>query len=157
MQDLRNTDQEKPSFGANYNVSVGTMQSVTNDVYKSQLKNVYQRLSGAQIFNRDGVQLLERVKDLPEMVIYCDPPYYTSDNSGYSNQEYDIDRFTDALLAQKDKVAISGYDDEWSHLEWRYVENVRVIRKQGYKEINDGAKYRTERLWMNYETQRRLL
>ena len=77
------------------------------------------------------------------MVVYCDPPYYSTDRR-YTENDVDIQALTDALLEQKGQVAVSGYGEEWNHLGWRVVEKEVRATASGKNQV------RTERLWMNY-------
>ena len=115
------------------------------------------RMRHVQILNRPAVKILKRVQDIENAIVYCDPPYRTSDTSVYSVDQQDLNEMVDTLRLQKGRVAISGYRDEWDMLGWHRHE-------LGYKMgVLSGGKMqfspRTEVLWTNYrpETQESLL
>lgn len=102
------------------------------------------RLRDVQLECRDACEILERTASIDNAVIYVDPPYIG--RQGYG-QVVDKDRLAKALLAQKGRVAISGYADEWNHLGWQQHSHQTLCIMQ------DGPyQQRTESLWTNYET-----
>ena len=112
----------------------------------ARLIEVADRINNVQIENRDAVQLLDRLSDIEEAVIYCDPPYQSADRRAYAD-EPDFSALTDSLLAQSGLVAVSGYADEWDHLGWRretFATYCNTAQRYGF----DTA--RQEMLWMNY-------
>lgn len=108
-----------------------------------------ERLREVQILERDAVGVLDRFSGVANQVVYVDPPYRSSSGSRmYNRNEVDWGSLTEVLLAQKGLVAVSGYNDEWSHLDWR------VTEKPTYASHipSSGRGYgRSERLWMNYD------
>lgn len=116
-----------------------------------RLHAVAYRLRNVQFLNRDAVKLLNRTKDEPGAIVYCDPPY-PSVTSAYQHSTIDIDDLTDALLAQTGYAAISGVGDEWDHLDW-YRRERPVKRRMGVAKYGDKAKSDSEVLWMNYDPE----
>ena len=113
-----------------------------------------QRLKNVQVENRDALILLERLEKFEHAVIYCDPPYQTADTAAYKLDDtlLNIEAYTKTLLAQKGRVAISGYRDEWDHLGWhRFEWNTRAYPLNDSDEHRDLDWKRTERLWTNYD------
>ena len=103
------------------------------------------RMWNVQLECRDGVALLHDFAAVEEAVIYCDPPYSRANTSHYRH-DVDRDALSVALLAQKGRVAVSGYGDEWDGLGWRREEKEAWRSEIGGKHLTP----RTEVLWMNY-------
>ena len=99
-----------------------------------------------QIECYDALKLLDDIKDREYAVIYADPPYWTANTTAYKHQSFNIDDLTDLFLAQKGKVAISGYPGEWDHLGWH-----KEIKGATRYNIKNVPEPRTEVLWMNYD------
>ena len=106
-----------------------------------------ERMANVQIECRDAIWVMNRVAGEKDAVVYVDPPYPTA-TYGYKYHKVDVEGLTDALEAQKGKVAVSGYGDEWDHLGWRVAEYKTTSNSAGHAQ-------RTERLWMNYEPNRK--
>ena len=113
-----------------------------------RLSALAERIRYIQLNNRDGIKTLEMVASVTNAVVYCDPPYQSSDISLYTHGTIDIDAMTAALLAQRGRVAVSGYGDEWEHLGWRCEEWETCSHAGGQPGIAQGR--RIEKLWMNY-------
>ena len=113
-----------------------------------RLSALAERIRYIQLNNRDGIKTLEMVASVTNAVVYCDPPYQSSDISLYTHGAIDIDAMTAALLAQRGRIAVSGYGDEWEHLGWRLAEFDTYSYAGGYPGSPQGI--RTEKLWMNY-------
>lgn len=117
------------------------------------------RLLGVYIYNKDGVDIVERLADMDRAIIYCDPPYPGANNEAYVNGEFDVDRLLDILPNVKGRVAISGYGTTRDSLGWRREDlqtTYGAVHGGGAGTISDAA--RIEVLWMNYEhPQRQLL
>ena len=134
-------------WAAHYNPSVGSVNSWRAE----RVDDLYERIRSVQIYERDAIELLSGIADMPYAVIYCDPPYQTANTSPYRYGDIDKDELTAALLAQKGFVAISGYGDEWEHLGWR-CETKSALRRQ----INGRGERRIEKLWLNQDPPQRL-
>ena len=106
-----------------------------------------ERMWNVQLFCRPAENILARVADMEDAVIYADPPYHTADTSNYNVCKLDIPALTKLFLSQRGGVAVSGYRDEWDHLEWQKHE------KQYLKSFNGSGKSNpsTEVLWTNYD------
>ena len=118
---------------------------------------ISERLLDVQILNMDAVDMLERVVDIEKTVIYCDPPYPSSETSPYLHSDIDQDRLIDVLKQCKGKVAISGYRDEWDGLGWQRQE--LKSSRNTWKGVGAGLEHsdRTEILWTNYEPAQGML
>ena len=105
------------------------------------------RLRDVQLLCRPAVQVLERLEQVSEAVIYCDPPYPDTATNAYAVVQHDHEATFKSLQRQQGKVAISGYGDQWDHLGWhRSTHDVQVFGTSG-----SSAKPRTEVLWTNYK------
>lgn len=101
------------------------------------------RVANIQIECTDATSLLERTANQKEAVIYVDPPYHSAMRA-YKHADVDVDALTEALMAQRGKVALSGYKGEWEHLGWRSAT---------FDTISWASPTRSKRvevLWMNY-------
>ena len=108
-----------------------------------------ERIWDVQVENRDAYEVLEYMAVVEGAVIYCDPPYVSSDTSPYKHRAIDKERMTELLQSQKGRVAISGYVDEWEHLGWDRHEKDAVAVPVGVNAVKGGLK-RVEVLWTNY-------
>ena len=106
-----------------------------------------ERIRNVQVEHMDAVDLVERVSNNKDVVLYLDPPYKeTTVTKSVYQYDFDRDRMTSILNSFEGKVAISGYGDEWDHLKWkRHSFNTHT------KAFRPGARTRTEVLWTNYE------
>jgi DNA adenine methylase len=118
--------------------------------YADQIKLFTARLKGVTIENRDYRELL-LMYDSPETLIYLDPPYphetrnMKRGNAVYTHEFTQTDHIEMAGRVQdlKATVVISGYDCE---LYRGLFAKWRVVKK---KTLADGARVRTECLWIN--------
>ena len=120
--------------------------------FASTLNLLAERVKDVQVENTDALVILNRIKDISHAVIYCDPPYLTAWTQPYTNDDIDIDAFTDMFLSQKGRVAISGYKNEWDHLGWyRHEWNTKVYKINHVQNHDSESQERTECLWTNYD------
>jgi len=143
---------QKTGFRSNSNRS-GVTPSRDWVNYPDGLAAIVERLRGVVVLNRDAKEVMA-AHDGPETLHYVDPPYLLATradaNHDYAHELTDADHVS--LLAflrtLKGKVMLSGYPcslyDE-ALPEWRRVER---------KAHADGAKDRTEVLWMNWKEDR---
>ena len=113
--------------------------------YTKEIELLHNRLKRVKIENRDALYLLDKTKDKKDIVIYCDPPYFTSDNRGYTFKEFDKNDLKDLLLAQKGNVAISGQGNEWNKLKWN-KHKIDTMISAGF----NNNKRRKDCLWTNF-------
>ena len=98
---------------------------------------------------RDATEVLHWVKNKEDAVVYVDPPYRTAAHVElYNLSAVDTEPLTEALLAQRGAVAISGYGSEWDHLGWRREEF------STWAGSSSPDQRRTEVLWLNFEVDR---
>jgi DNA adenine methylase len=124
--------------------------------YPEALLKVVQRLQGVVIENRPALEIIQRYQG-DDTLFYVDPPYVMSsrDNEGadyrYEMTDDEHVALSRGLRSVKGKVLLSGYEsDLYSELYADWL----CVRKNAYA---DGARARVEVLWMNYETEGRLL
>ena len=104
-----------------------------------------ERLRKVTLESVDAVEIVRRVGRHADAVTYCDPPYRDAITAAYGVNEFDTAELTDALVASKGFVAVSGYGDEWDHLDWHRYERDTVA----YIGARNGGTARTEVLWTN--------
>ena len=111
-----------------------------------RIRGMADRLRDVHLECCDAVDLLNRVGTKPNTVVYCDPPYPAADDRAY-HARLDDDRFVEAVLACRGRVAVSGHAGDWPQLDaagWRREERpVQITVAQGGERI--------EALWCNYE------
>ena len=110
-----------------------------------------ERLWHVQIECSPAVDLLKRFEKEKNVVIYCDPPYRTADTKPYHINQQDTDIITETLILQCGQIAISGYNDEWDHLDWQRHE-MKTFRPARPSETKSVAT--TEVLWTNYDAHK---
>lgn len=141
-------------FRANSNRS-GTTPAHDWRNYPFAFPAIIERLRGVVIENRDAKTIM-KAHDGDQTLHYVDPPYLAATRdagSDYVHEMNDADHVELAsfLKTLKGAVILSGYDsDLYNDLfsGWRKEERTGAFA--------DGAKQRTECLWMNFENCRRL-
>jgi len=119
--------------------------------YPDCLGATVERLRGVVILNRDAKDVME-AHDIETTLHYVDPPYVhgTRDaGTDYAHELSDDDHteLLHFLKSLKGKVVLSGYPDE------RYDKILSDWRRVDRRELADGARERTEVLWMNFEDE----
>lgn len=139
----RSYTQETPSREGRYTIPAGDWKN-----YDAALTPIIERLRGVIIENKDAIEVMT-VHDCPKALHYVDPPYpsETRDagvdyrNEMTSEQHRGLAVF---LRTLKGAVIISGYACELYDKElfpdWRRLQR---------KALADGARERTEVVWMN--------
>ena len=117
---------------------------------RSRIYALASRLRAVQLECRDALVIMERTKDIERSIMYCDPPYRDADTSSYTVAA-DKSALSDLLLAQKGYVAISGFNDEWDHLDWR--RHTHTVQRHTLIKSQSVTSDRTEVLWTNYEPE----
>ena len=124
--------------------------------FPDHIEGFTDRLRGVIIENRDAAEIIEK-HDSPETLFYVDPPYVhctrnmQRGNAAYAEEMNDEGHRALALQLQsvKGMVVLSGYPSElYSEL---YGNWLRLDREANA----DGARKRTECLWMNLASQAR--
>jgi DNA adenine methylase len=147
-----NAHGRSTGFRANSNRS-GTTPAHDWTNYPDALVAIIERLSGVVIENKDAQKLMVQ-QDGPDTLFYVDPPYVWAtrgDDSPDYVHEMDNDAH-EALLAflktLAGMVVLSGYPHpmyDQALCNWRRVER---------KALADGARERTEVLWINPQASR---
>lgn len=119
--------------------------------FERRFHEIRQRVIGVQLENRPAIDILRRVVDEPQCVVYVDPPYAGTENSPYAHVRHDRAETLELLQAQRGKVAVSGFDDEWDELGWMRHEREKSVN------VTLARTRRLEVLWTNYELDPRLL
>ena len=148
----------RSGFRSNANRS-GTIPAADWRNYPESLVAIIERLRGVVIENRDACEVM-LCHDTPKTLHYCDPPYVHSTrsttmhgNRGYLHEMDDADhrRFVECVKALEGSVIVSGYHsplyDELFY-GWERVERAALA---------DGARERTEVLWMNFKDHQQTL
>ena len=134
--------QSKTGFRSNSNRS-GTTPAHDWINYPKNIPEFQKRLSGVILENKDAKEVMLD-HDSAETLHYVDPPYPHSTRRGgrYKHEMTDIEHkeLVDFLLTLKGQVVVSGYASEiYEKLNWKKVSK---------KTFADGAKERTEVLWI---------
>jgi DNA adenine methylase len=119
--------------------------------YPSHVRGFVERLRGVVIENREAIDVI-RQHEGRKTLFYVDPPYpHSTRNMNRGNAAYAVEmsddqhrELSDVLHSVEGMVVISGYACELYDVEL-YGNFHRVERKH----LADGAKVRTECLWMN--------
>lgn len=140
----------KPTgFRANSNRS-GTTPAHDWTNYPRGMAALAARLAGVVVEHRDAAAVMA-AHDGPDTLHYVDPPHVTETRSRqrgkYRHEMTDADhgRLLEALRGLSGKVVLSGYPHplyEAALHDWRRIERAALA---------DGARARTEVLWMNHE------
>ena len=128
---------------------VGLESSTFNKWLPEEFSVLAERLKSTQIENRDALDVLSMYAKHRDVVIYVDPPYPDTRRHYTRANNINPKKLGKELLAQKGKVAISGYEDTWDHLGWR-VERIKTITSIG-SAAGKTSSHRVECLWMNYD------
>ena len=108
------------------------------------------RLHNVKLESLDALDMLSRVKDIENAVVYCDPPYPGTSAPGLNTQKlpaFDHAAMCEILVDAKARVGVSGLDSsEYELPGWHQTEF----------DANDAksrdASRRVEMLWTNYPT-----
>jgi DNA adenine methylase len=142
-----NSIQRASGFRANSNRS-GTTPAHDWANYSDVFGNLVERLRGVVIENRDALDVLT-THDSTETLFYVDPPYVSTTRDKGADYRFEMDDAAHAKLAERLKglrgyVVLSGYAcdlyDRELFTEWPRFER---------KHLADGARVRTEVVWIN--------
>lgn len=117
-----------------------------------KLPEMHQRLSRVIILNTNGIDLVKKYNQ-ENIMMYMDPPYHHSTRTA-ARYEVDMDneqqeKFIDAVIENKSKILISGYDCEPYD---RLINNGFTKHHFDVKTIDGNFKPKTkvETVWKNY-------
>ena len=115
--------------------------------FAPRIRPLARRMRGVHIERRDAAALIHKVGSYgPKALLYVDPPYRDADDRLYLHTSVDRPALTEALQAATARVAVSGYGDEWDHLDWRRY------TLDTYTTTRNNRPARTEVLWTNFAT-----
>lgn len=132
-------------FRANSNRS-GTTPAHDWANWPRAVPELVERLRGVVIEYRDGIECMQQ-HDGPETLHYVDPPYVASTRTGTKGYRFEMSdtqhiELTERLVSLRGRVILSGYEnDVYARLGWR---------QETLSSFADGARARTEVLWMNF-------
>lgn len=144
----------KSGFRSNSNRS-GTTPARDWKNYPEAITFLTERLRGVVIENRCALEVMQQ-HDSKETLHYCDPPYVHTTRTAWgghgsrSGYTFEMDDASHRKMAQvlhglKGKIVLSGYGcdlyDKELFADWRRIER---------SSLADGARKRTEVLWMNF-------
>lgn len=148
----------RTGFRANANRS-GTTPAGDWSHYPEHLQNIVKRMLGVVIENRNAIEVM-RQHDAPTTLHYVDPPYMSdtrSDKSRKSGGKYhtyrhelsddDHAELLDVLNSLEGMVVLSGYPSAL------YEEKLKGWRRVEKAALADGARARTEVIWINHAAQ----
>lgn len=149
------TRWSKPSTGfrSNSNRS-GTTPAHDWANYAEAARALIERFRGVVIENRDAIEVLIQ-HDQSDALHYVDPPYVASTRDNGTDYKFEMTNaqhvdLANVLSGLKGKVALSGYHSEL------YDDLYRAWHRVEKKSFADGARKRTEVLWLNYKPEERL-
>jgi DNA adenine methylase len=87
-----------------------TNPKVRLDRLAKRLPAIQSRLKGVEFRNDDCYQLIDEFKDDTTAFIYCDPPYYKTNNSGYKHKTLYPNELARALSRCRGKWLVT-YND----------------------------------------------
>jgi len=146
-----NAIHRKSGFRSNSNRS-GTTPARDWVNYPDQLAAAIERLRGVVILNRDACEVMA-AHDGPETLHYVDPPYLPDTRDAGTDYAHEMTEGQHAdllaFLRKLDgKVIVSGYPSPL------YDDALHGWRRVQRKALADGARERTEVLWMNWQEDR---
>ena len=129
----------KPSFATRH--GAGTMHD------RESIARLAKRMREVRLESDDACRIAEKFVSAENSVMYLDPPYEDADTTAYGVDKLDRDRMTRVLKEASGFVALSGFNDEWDHLDWqrheRPVTSTAALRAKGDRPG------RIEVLWTN--------
>lgn len=145
-----NGHARKTGFRSNSNRS-GTTPARDWANYPDQLRAIVERLQGVVVTKSDALQVMES-HDGPGTLHYVDPPYVpeTRDKGTDYRHELTFDQHVELLEFLRGltgRVMLSGYPCDL------YDKALSGWTRVERRALADGARERTEVIWMNFETE----
>ena len=124
--------------------------------FTKRLQRLHERLIDVRVENMDVLKLLDKYKEKDDATIYCDPPYPGSVKRGmdYNQKLSSIADFCDMAKAQKGKIAISGYGNDFDQLDWYKSEMKGLMTVSN--NAGEKSRDRIEVLWTNYKPEKQM-
>ena len=107
-----------------------------------RMRNVYLECCAAE-------KIIKNSSPYKDLVLYLDPPYVSANTGGYLHKEFDVAKLTELVKKCKGFVAISGYGEEWDHLEGWHRHEYKTIGRTNWGKKSAQEKERIEVLWTN--------
>ena len=148
LQSVSQNLGQTPQWSRAVTPTIGTMGRWRSE----RVAPLAERFSKVNLECGPAEKLLERLADNDLSIIYVDPPYYSANTSAYRFNNQDVNVLANLLLAQRGKVAISGYENEWEVLGWNRYE-LEGITRVAHRKKGVAATTRTEVLWTNYDAK----
>ena len=120
---------------------------------QERLMRLADRMRYVALENMDALEMLERLVDERDAVIYCDPPYPGTSLPGLGNralEPVDYEAMCQLLSRSKARVAVSGLAD--SAYELPGFERLEVSMMDSLSHGSSRPSRRRECLWTNYPT-----
>ncbi len=123
--------------------------------YPDSLRAVAERLRGVVVENRPAIDLIRDRDRYPATVMYVDPPYMAETRGRDQRYRHEMDdaahqALLQALLACRSMVVLSGYRSPL------YDDALRGWQRVDRKALADGARARTESIWLNPQATARM-
>lgn len=130
---------------------------------RKNLQQVYKRLQGVQVYNKNALDIMKEAADNPDVQMYLDPPYLHSlrgegaDKVYFKEMEYiDHVRMLETIQNAKCRILLSGYHADKDDLYdkyllpygWKSRELIKIVKSSQRQEERDIA---SEWVWFNYD------
>ncbi len=138
------TANGKTGFRANSNRS-GTTPAHDWANFPGEIQKFTERLSGVVIENRPAIEIMKQ-QDGDETLFFLDPPYVHETRSKKKNYNFEMTdddhkELLEFIKTMKGMVILCGYKSEvYNQLDWHSFDRPSFA---------DGAKKRTETIWLN--------
>ncbi|MYA40494.1 MAG: hypothetical protein F4Z31_01695 [Gemmatimonadetes bacterium] len=113
-----------------------------------ELDRLAERMRDVQVISGDGVELMQKLVERVDTLVYADPPYAGAAEPLYGqHSDFRRGEMLEAMLAMRGRCAVSGTPDDWPELEkagWDLKE-MRITSKPGH----GSSRTRVEALWRN--------
>lgn len=114
MKNLDRIDRAFKTMYLRYNSLNGNAHSFVSqpqkavdfDLIKQRIEKTHSRLHGVNIENRDYKDIIE-MWNKETSFFYLDPPYFGTDNTGYSHGELNLEEFIESVKSIKGKFILS--------------------------------------------------
>lgn len=121
-------------------------------------------LNGVDIYNGDGLDILEEYLQRSDYFVYIDPPYVDtskkSKNKSYKYDDFNHERMVDLLLKTKMKVMLSGYEKNHTYYDrlnksngWHKVFIKELFVSSSAKAGNTAEEF----VWINFRVPKYIL
>ena len=113
-----------------------------------ELDRLAERMLDVQVISGDGVDLMEKLVERVDTLVYADPPYAGATEPLYGrHSDFRREAMLKAMLEMNGRCAVSGAPEDWPELEeagWS-LEAMKITSKPGH----GSSRARDEVLWRN--------